>query len=118
MNHGKYYLECFAARLLENRDKVNQDVEALAYITECAFETGTGTSSRTVLFFLLAIILNLDVLRAAQMEIHKVLEANNEFGPFDLMADLPYCNVLCKEVLRYDFKHWRPFLGAWNSFIS
>jgi len=78
----------------------------VAYIAGSAFEAGTGTTSGTIHFFLMAMILNPSVLKKAQEEIDITLRADGldptEQPPtFDHINRLPYCVALCKEVFRW-----------------
>ncbi|KAF8525604.1 cytochrome P450 [Hysterangium stoloniferum] len=100
MDAGEH-LESFAARLWEDSDKHGLDLESMAYVAGTAFEAGTGTTSGTLLFFFMAMILHPGALKKAQNEIDTAL--GSEEGPptFEHFQSLPYCAALCKEVFRW-----------------
>ena len=121
MDAGEPTLECFAARLWDQKTSMELDVESMAYskstgflfyyllmrrsVAGSAFEAGTGTTSGTIHFFLMAMILYPETLKRAQKEIDDVLIAEglnpSEHPPtFEHINRLPYCVALCKEVFR------------------
>ncbi|KAJ7830815.1 cytochrome P450 [Mycena olivaceomarginata] len=82
-------LECFAARVWEQQEKLGIDDEEVIYIAGSAFASGTGTS-----------MANLLCRRKAQQEIDSVFSADT-IPDFSRMKDLPYCFALIKEVIRW-----------------
>jgi len=106
MDAGEPTLECFAARLWDQKENMRLDIESMAYIAGSAFEAGTGTTSGTIHFFLMAMMLHPHTLKKAQEEIDYVLRADGlnpaDHPPtFEHINHLPYCVALCKEVFRW-----------------
>ncbi|EJD42195.1 cytochrome P450 [Auricularia subglabra TFB-10046 SS5] len=95
-------LECFAARLWEDNTKNQLDLTTLAYIAGSAFEAGTDNTAGTILWFLVAGLLNPHTIKKAQAEIDRVLGADGLTAPtFHHLDQLPYCVALVKEVFRW-----------------
>ncbi|RDB17750.1 hypothetical protein Hypma_001131 [Hypsizygus marmoreus] len=98
----KAHLECFAARLWEQQEKLDLDLVTLSYVAGSAFEAGTGTTAGSFLWFFMAMILFPDSLHKAQAEIDALLGADGETMPtFEHLEQLPYCVALTKEVFRW-----------------
>ncbi|KZT40308.1 cytochrome P450 [Sistotremastrum suecicum HHB10207 ss-3] len=95
-------VECFAARLWEQKEKHELDEESMAYVAGSAFEAGTGTTSGSIQFFIMAMILYPHVLQKARKEIDSIVGEDSESPPtFEHYDQLPYCVALCKEVFRW-----------------
>lgn len=95
-------LECFAARLWEDNGKNQLDLTTLAYVAGSAFEAGTDNTAGTILWFLVAGLLNPHVLTKAREELDRVLGADGYTAPtFAHLPQLPYCVALIKEVFRW-----------------
>ncbi|KAJ7726976.1 cytochrome P450, partial [Mycena olivaceomarginata] len=93
-------MECFAARLWDQQEKMNLTPEELSYIAGSAFEAGTDTTTGTILWFLMAMVLYPATMRRAQEEIDSIF--NSDTVPdFSRMNDLPYCFSLVKEIFRW-----------------
>ncbi|KAJ7776158.1 cytochrome P450 [Mycena metata] len=92
--------ECFAARLWDQQAKMNLTPEELSYIAGSAFEAGTDTTTGTVLWFLMAMVLYPDTMKKAQQEIDSIFGPDTVPG-FSRMNDIPYCFALVKEVFRW-----------------
>ncbi|KAF8509858.1 cytochrome P450 [Hysterangium stoloniferum] len=101
MDSGETQLECFSARLWSEQPKHGLDAESMAYVAGSAFEAGTGTTSGTMLFFFMAMILYPQVLKKAQKEIDDALGDADGPPTFSHMQNLPYSIALCKEVFRW-----------------
>ncbi|KAI0034588.1 cytochrome P450 [Vararia minispora EC-137] len=102
MDHGNADMECFAARLWEQRGKLELNVEELAYVAGAAFEAGTDTTTATILWFLMAMVLYPHTLAKAHAELDAVLGADGTVMPtFTHFDSLPYCTALTKEVFRW-----------------
>lgn len=111
-------LECFAARLWEQKDKLALDLEDIAYsksrlpilartwlmhtlVAGTAFEAGTDTTSGSLLWFFMAMVLFPDAMLKAQQELDSVLGKEGDNIPrFSDYRNLPYCVALTKEVFR------------------
>ncbi|KAJ7206114.1 cytochrome P450 [Mycena pura] len=93
-------IECFAARLWDQQQKMKIETEELAYIAGSAFEAGTDTTAGTLLWFLMAMILYPSTMQKAQAEIDSFFNAETIPG-FSRMNDLPYCFALVKELFRW-----------------
>ncbi|KZV85276.1 cytochrome P450 [Exidia glandulosa HHB12029] len=95
-------LECFAARLWEDNEKNQLDLTTLAYVAGSAFEAGTDNTAGTILWFLVAGLLNPHTLKKAQEEIDRVVGADGYAAPtFQHLDQLPYCVALIKETFRW-----------------
>lgn len=110
-------IECFAARLWEQQEKMGIETEELAYSTSVqrslssfhsnicssvagsAFEAGTDTTAGTIQWFLMAMLLYPATMKRAQAEIDTVFTPDT-IPVFSRMAELPYCFALVKEVFR------------------
>ncbi|KAF7326750.1 hypothetical protein MVEN_02594000 [Mycena venus] len=93
-------IECFAARLWDQQEKLNLTNEELFYIAGSSFAAGTDTNTLTLLWFVMAMALYPATMEKAQHEIDSVF--NSESLPnFSRMKDLPYCFALVKEVFRW-----------------
>lgn len=67
-----------------------------------AFEAGTDTTSATIQWFFMAMVLYPHALARAQAEIDSVVGADGRAMPgFAHSESLPYCAALTKEVLRW-----------------
>ncbi|KAJ7266401.1 cytochrome P450 [Mycena haematopus] len=93
-------LECFTARLWDQQEKMNLSPEELSYIAGSAFEAGTDTTTGTLLWFFMAMILYPSTMRKAQQEIDLAFSSDTVPG-FSRMHDLPYCFALVKEIFRW-----------------
>ncbi|KAJ6498361.1 cytochrome P450 [Mycena vitilis] len=93
-------MECFAARLWDQEEKMNLTPEELSYIAGSAFEAGTDTTTGTVLWFIMAMVLYPAAMRKAQAEIDTMFQAE-AVPDFGRMGELPYCSALVKEVFRW-----------------
>ncbi|KAJ7734759.1 cytochrome P450 [Mycena maculata] len=93
-------IECFAARLWDQQEKMEIGTEELAYIAGSAFEAGTDTTAGTLHWFLMAMVLYPATMRKAQAEIDTVFDADT-IPVFTRMDDLPYCFALVKEIFRW-----------------
>lgn len=111
-------LECFAARLWEDNTKNQLDLTTLAYglyissearsvtdlrftVAGSAFEAGTDNTAGTILWFIVAGLLNPDVLKRGQEELDRVLGADGYTAPsFHHLDQLPYCVAIVKETFR------------------
>ncbi|KAJ7360682.1 cytochrome P450 [Mycena albidolilacea] len=93
-------LECFAARVWEQQEKLGIDDEEVIYIAGSAFASGTGTSMANLLWFVMAMALHPAQQKKAQQEIDSVFSADT-IPDFSRMKDLPYCFALIKEVIRW-----------------
>ncbi|CCM07044.1 uncharacterized protein FIBRA_09364 [Fibroporia radiculosa] len=95
-------LECFAARLWDQQKEMSFDLEDIAYVAGSAFEAGTDTTAGTVQWFLMAMVLYPDTMKAAQAELDSILGTDGKIPPsFSDMQQLPYCYALVKEVFRW-----------------
>ena len=66
-----------------------------------AFEAGTDNTAGSILWFLVAILHNPDIMKKAQIEIDSVLGANGVLFPtFKHLKDLPYTVAIVKETFR------------------
>ncbi|KAJ7250754.1 cytochrome P450 [Mycena rebaudengoi] len=92
--------ECFAARLWDQQAKMNLTTEELSYIAGTAFEAGTDTTTGTIMWFLMAMLLYPSTAIKAQAEIDTVFNSDT-IPVFSRMDDLPYCFALVKEVFRW-----------------
>jgi cytochrome P450 len=108
-------LECFAARVWEQQEKLGIDDEEVIYsrhssveylisadlsiVAGSAFASGTGTSMANLLWFVMAMALHPAQQKKAQQEIDSVFSADT-IPDFSRMKDLPYCFALIKEVIR------------------
>ncbi|KAG6812982.1 hypothetical protein H0H92_014913 [Tricholoma furcatifolium] len=102
VDKGATDLECFAARLWDQKDKLDLDLETLSYVAGSAFEAGTGTTAGSFLWFMMAMILFPETLRRAHEELDAVLGVDGETVPtFQHLEQLPYCVALTKEVFRW-----------------
>lgn len=69
-----------------------------------AFEAGTDTTSGSLLWFFMAMVLYPDAMLKAQAELDSVLGKDGEQMPhFEDYDKLPYCVALTKEVFRWEF---------------
>ncbi|KAJ7307804.1 cytochrome P450 [Mycena albidolilacea] len=93
-------LECFTARLWDQQEKFKMPDEEIFYIVGTGFASGTGTSAATMLWFVMAMVLNPEAAKKAQAEIDTVFNADT-LPDFSRMKDLPYCFALLKEVIRW-----------------
>ena len=117
MKSGNSGVECFAARLWEQQEKLGLDDEELAYskahdvrnghtltnivVAGSAFEAGTDTTAGTMLWFLMAMALHPEVVREAHAEIDSVVGEDGALMPgFAHINQLPYCVALTKEIFR------------------
>ncbi|KAL0581592.1 hypothetical protein V5O48_000408 [Marasmius crinis-equi] len=101
LDQGDSSLECFAARLWDEAGKNPVDLEELSYLAGSAFEAGTDTSTGTMQWFIMAMVLYPEVMRTAQAELDMVLGADGDTMPgFEHFGRLPYCSALVKEVFR------------------
>ncbi|KAG6873388.1 hypothetical protein C0995_016198 [Termitomyces sp. Mi166 len=122
MDKDQTDLECFAARLWEQQEKLDLDLTTLSYGTDSipmsdrrspltsitllvagsAFEAGTGTTAGSFLWFLMAMILFPETMHKAHAELKSVLGTDGETIPtFEHLDRLPYCVALTKEVFRW-----------------
>ncbi|KAG6852717.1 hypothetical protein C0991_009627, partial [Blastosporella zonata] len=102
LDKGQTDLECFAARLWEQQEKLDLDLMTLSYVAGSAFEAGTGTTAGSFLWFMMAMILFPDTMHKAHAELDLVLGADGETMPtFEHLERLPYCVALTKEVFRW-----------------
>jgi hypothetical protein len=117
VDNGDIGLECFAARLWDQKEKMNLDLEEISYsqpssyailrshpnardlVAGTAFEAGTDTLASSTLWFLMAMALYPDVMKKAQAELDRVLGEGTMPRLSDL-NDLPYCVAVTKEVFR------------------
>ena len=66
-----------------------------------AFEAGTDNTAGSILWFLVAMLHNPDVIKKAQAEIDNVLGADGVLFPtFKHLEDLPYTVAIVKETFR------------------
>ncbi|KAH7926919.1 cytochrome P450 [Leucogyrophana mollusca] len=99
---GDIALECFAARLWDQKEKMGLDLDELSYVAGSAFEAGTDTTASTVLWFFLAMLMYPDTQKQAQSELDRVLGSDGKTMPsFAHLGQLPYCTALMKEVFRW-----------------
>ncbi|KAF9463393.1 cytochrome P450 [Collybia nuda] len=91
---------CFALSVLENQSKNNLSTEETAWLAGMMFIAGSETTAAALYVFLLAMVLNPDVMRKAQAEIDEVVGRDRlpTFRDFDT---LPYIQAMVKEVLRW-----------------
>jgi len=121
MDAGDIGIECFAARLWDQQQTMGLDLEELSYRTSflpmhclrttltssisvagTTFEAGTDTTSNTIHWFLLAMILYPEVMKKAQAELDAVLGPGGDMIPcFANFNDLPYCVALTMELFRW-----------------
>ncbi|KAG6860942.1 hypothetical protein C0995_005772 [Termitomyces sp. Mi166 len=102
MDKGQTDLECFAARLWEQQEKLDFDLTTLSYVAGSAFEAGTGNVAGSFLWFLMAMILFPESMHKAHAELDAVLGADGQTMPtFEHLEHLPYCVALTKEVFRW-----------------
>ncbi len=67
-----------------------------------AFSAGTDTTTGTILWSMMAILLFPEAVKKAQAELDAVLGADGSVIPqFSHINDLPYCVAFVKEVFRY-----------------
>lgn len=133
MESGRQDIECFAARLWDQKDKQGLDIEDIAYGTSLflpihppsffsddfvpvagtAFEAGTDTTSGSILWFFMAMVLFPDAMLKAQAELDGVLGKDGEQMPrFSDYERLPYCVGLTKEVFRCELFFFVYFWGC------
>ncbi|KAF8180743.1 cytochrome P450 [Mycena galopus ATCC 62051] len=93
-------LECFAARLWDQQEKLKLTDEEIYYIAGTAFIAGTDTSSITLLWFVEAMALYPAAMKKAQEEIDSLFDADT-LPDFSRMKDTPYCCALIKETIRW-----------------
>ncbi|KAK7038589.1 cytochrome P450 [Favolaschia claudopus] len=93
-------LECFTARLWEQKEKMNLTDEELYYISGSAYAAGTDTSSITLLWFVMAMALYPEAQKKAQAEVDSFFDAHT-LPNFERMKDMPYVLALIKEVIRW-----------------
>ncbi|KAF8472466.1 cytochrome P450 [Kalaharituber pfeilii] len=74
----------------------------IAYATGSLFGAGSDTTAATLMSFILAMTCFPHVAKKAQEEIDRVVPKNRS-PTWEDMAQLPYCNAVIKETLR-----WRP----------
>ncbi|KAG5638109.1 hypothetical protein H0H81_001787 [Sphagnurus paluster] len=95
-------IECFAARLWDQQNKLKLDFEDVARIAGTSFGAGTDTTAASIEWFLIAIVLYPHTLKAAQAEIDAALGGDDENMPsFSMVRQLPYCAALVKEIFRW-----------------
>ncbi|KAI0079803.1 cytochrome P450 [Panus rudis PR-1116 ss-1] len=103
MENGNEAVECFTARLWEQKDKIGIDLYDLYYTSGTAFEAGTDTMAASLLWFLQAMVLYPHTQAKAQAELDRVLGADGETIPtLKHLDDLPYCVALVKEIFRWE----------------
>jgi cytochrome P450 len=66
-----------------------------------AFEASIGTTSGTLLWFIVAMILYPETQKQAQAEIDSFLGDTGDMPSLSHMKNLPYCVALSKEVMRW-----------------
>jgi cytochrome P450 len=97
--------ECFATRLWAAHDEGKFDELTLAYVAGSAFEASIHTTSGTLMWMIMALVLHPDTQAKAQQEIDDVLLAAHgttlEPPTLDMLTRLPYCVGLVKETMRW-----------------
>ncbi|KAF9262833.1 cytochrome P450 [Marasmius fiardii PR-910] len=102
MDQGDIGVECFAARLWDQAARGEVDLEELSYLAGSAFEAGTDTSTGTMQWFIMAMVLYPDTMRKARAELDSILGSDGSCMPgFSHFGLLPYCAALVKEVFRW-----------------
>ncbi|THH10559.1 hypothetical protein EW146_g8337 [Bondarzewia mesenterica] len=102
MDNGDIGLECFAGRLWDQKTELGLDLEELSYVAGSAFEAGTDTTTGTLQWFLMAMVLYPNTMMKAQAEIDALLGSDGSSMPsFAHINDLPYCIAVAKEVFRW-----------------
>ncbi|EGN92968.1 hypothetical protein SERLA73DRAFT_190338 [Serpula lacrymans var. lacrymans S7.3] len=102
MDDGNSELECFAARLWDQQQKMNLDLVDISYVAGTAFEAGTDTTASTVQWFTMAMVLYPEAQKRAQEELDNVLGSDGKTMPgYEHLSQLPYCVALTKEVFRW-----------------
>ncbi|GJJ05842.1 hypothetical protein Clacol_000029 [Clathrus columnatus] len=76
------------------------DEELIKSISAIIYFAGIDTTEAAVQVFFMAMILYPNIQKAAQEELENVI-GSNSFPTFKDQPNLPYINVLCKEVLRW-----------------
>ncbi|KAF8510744.1 cytochrome P450 [Gautieria morchelliformis] len=106
MDDGDVNLECLAARLWDKQKDTDLDLEELSYIAGMAFEAGTDTTSATIQWFFVAMLLYPICLKKAQAEVDAVVGTDGRTIPgFEHVESLPYCAALMKEVFSLGTHH-------------
>ncbi|KAF8214431.1 cytochrome P450 [Mycena galopus ATCC 62051] len=89
-------MECFAARLWDQQQKLNISDEEIFYIAGSAFLAGTDSNSVTLLWFVMTMALYPATMKRAQAEIDSVCNSDT-LPSFSQMRELPYCSAWVKE---------------------
>jgi cytochrome P450 len=97
--------ECFATRLWDDHDEGKFDELTLAYVAGSAFEASIRTTAGTLMWMIMALVMNPHVQKKAHQEIDNVLLATHdttlEPPTLDLLTKLPYCVAIIKEAMRW-----------------
>ncbi|KIJ28556.1 hypothetical protein M422DRAFT_37307 [Sphaerobolus stellatus SS14] len=83
-----------------NTDEINEDVRVIKDVAGSTFSAGADTTTATLEWFFLALVLYPGVQKKAQEEIDKVI-GQGRLPQFEDRPDLPYVDAFVKELYRY-----------------